>query len=132
MSSSQHRARRWILPVVNLRVFILPLLLILALPAVAQSPKPDLPAASFLQPPDTAKPLVLWQWMNGCVSKEGITADLESYKRAGLGGVQQFLVGGNQAVLDDPSVQVLNPKWRELMAFAIEECARLGLTFGTH
>lgn len=89
-------------------------------------------AEAFRQPPDSARPMTMWQWMNGCVSKEGITADLEAYQRAGLGGVQQFLVGGNQAILDDPSVQVLNPKWRELMAFAIEECARLGLSFGTH
>lgn len=89
-------------------------------------------AAEFLHPPDTAKPLTIWQWMNGCVSKEGITADLESFKRAGLGGVQQFLIGGSEAILDDPGVQVMNPKWRELQSFAIDECARLGLSFGTH
>ena len=111
---------------------MVPLLLTFTLSAMAQSPAVDPLAAGFLQPPDPAKPLVLWQWMNGCVSKEGITADLESYQRAGLGGVQQFLIGGNQAILDDPTVQVLNPKWRGLMSFAITECARLGLSFGTH
>ncbi len=79
-----------------------------------------------------ARPLTIWQWMNGCASKEGITADLEAYKRAGLGGVQQFMIGGAQAILDDPTVTILNPKWRSLMAFAIDECARLGLSFGTH
>lgn len=114
------------------RNFFALLSLTFALPAMAQSPAADPLAAGFLQPPDAAKPLVLWQWMNGCVSKEGITADLESYQRAGLGGVQQFLIGGSQAILDDPTVQVLNPKWRELMSFAIAECARLGLSFGMH
>src|SRR4051812_31290266 len=89
-------------------------------------------ADGFRQPPQSARPLVFWQWMNGCVTKEGITSDLESYQRVGLGGVQQFLVGGSEAILTDPTVEVLNPKWRELMRFAIEECARLGLTFGTH
>jgi hypothetical protein len=89
-------------------------------------------AEGFRQPPESARPLVFWQWMNGCVTKEGITSDLESFKRAGLGGVQQFLVGGSEAIVTDPTVQVLNPKWRELMRFAIEECARLGLSFGTH
>jgi hypothetical protein len=70
--------------------------------------------------------------MNGCVTKEGITSDLESFKRVGVGGVQQFIVGGSEAIVTDPTVQILNPKWRELMRFAIEECARLDLTFGTH
>jgi hypothetical protein len=89
-------------------------------------------AEGFRRPPTSARPLVFWQWMNGCVTKEGITSDLESFKRVGIGGVQQFLVGGSEAIVTDPTVQVFNPKWRELMRFAIEECARLGLSFGTH
>ncbi|MCX6896676.1 MAG: glycosyl hydrolase, partial [Verrucomicrobia bacterium] len=90
-------------------------------------------AESFRNPPQSAKPLIIWQWMNGVASREGITADLEAYKRAGLGGVQNFQIGGtNQALADDPSVQIGNDKWRELMRFAMDECARLGLTFGTH
>jgi len=86
----------------------------------------------FRQPPESARPLVFWQWMNGCVTKEGITSDLESFQRVGLGGVQNFLVGGSEATVTDPEVQVLNPRWRELMRFAMDECARLGLSFGTH
>ncbi|MEO5774923.1 MAG: glycosyl hydrolase [Sphingomicrobium sp.] len=93
---------------------------------------PDPLAAGFQSPDGDARPLTIWQWMNGCVSREGITADLEAFKRAGLGGVQQFMIGGEQAIIDDPTVKILNPKWRDLMAFAIEECARLGLSFGTH
>ncbi len=89
--------------------------------------------AGFRNPPDSAKPITFWHWMNGCVSKEGITADLESYKKVGLGGTQQFLVGGSEAVLDDPSVKVLNDKWRDLFKFAVSESARrLNLEFGTH
>jgi hypothetical protein len=89
-------------------------------------------ATGFRAPEGDARPITIWQWMNGCVSKEGITADLEAFKAAGLGGVQQFMIGGGQATLDDPSVAILNPKWRELMKYAIDECARLGLSFGTH
>lgn len=71
--------------------------------------------------------------MNGVVTREGITADLEAYKKAGLGGVQNFQIGGpNQVLIDDPDVQIGNEKWRKLMRFAMDECARLGLTFGTH
>ena len=90
-------------------------------------------AESFRNPPQSARPLIIWQWMNGVVSKEGITADLEAYKKAGLGGVQNFQIGGpNQVLIDDPSVRIGNEKWRELMRFTMDECARLGLTFGTH
>ncbi len=88
---------------------------------------------AFRTPPASAKPLIIWQWMNGVVSREGITADIEAFQRAGLGGVQNFQIGGpNQALADDPSVQIGNEKWRELMRFTMDECARLGLSFGTH
>jgi hypothetical protein len=88
---------------------------------------------SFRSPPVSAKPLIIWQWMNGVVSREGITADLEAFQRAGLGGVQNFQIGGpNQALADDPSVQIGSEKWRDLLRHAMDECARLGLSFGTH
>jgi hypothetical protein len=70
--------------------------------------------------------------MNGCVTKEGIVSDLASFQRVGLAGVQQFLVGGSEATITDPTVEILNPKWRELMRFAVTEAERRGLTFGTH
>ena len=31
----------------------------------------------FRNPPDSARPRVWWHWMNGNVTKAGITADLE-------------------------------------------------------
>lgn len=78
-------------------------------------------------------PYMIWQWMNGVVSKEGITADLEAFKKIGFDGVYNFQVGGtNQALANDPSVEIGNEKWQEMMRFSINECARLGLTFGTH
>ncbi|MBQ2344921.1 MAG: hypothetical protein II390_04850, partial [Prevotella sp.] len=49
----------------------------------------------FMNPPAEAKPIMIWQWMDGLITKEGITADLEAYQKAGIGGVQNFQVGGN-------------------------------------
>jgi len=77
-------------------------------------------------------PYILWQWMNGCVTKEGITSDLEAFKKVGIGGVQQFLVGGSEADINDPDVTILGDKWNDLMKFSLNECERLGLNFGTH
>ena len=77
-------------------------------------------------------PYTLWQWVNGCVTKEGITYDLEAFKKAGIKDVQQFLIGNTQADIIDPEITVLSDKWIELMRFALDECRRLGMTFGTH
>src|SRR5215211_4102824 len=45
---------------------------------------------TFRTPPADARPRVWWHWMNGNVTKEGITADLEWMKRVGIGGFQMF------------------------------------------
>ena len=47
----------------------------------------------FRNPPSTAKPHTWWHWMNGNVTKEGITADLEAMAEIGLGGAQIFDAG---------------------------------------
>ena len=87
----------------------------------------------FQNPPQEARPLMIWQWMDGVVSSEGITADLEAYREAGIGGVQQFLVGGPvQAIIRDTTNAIGTDNWRQLMRHALGECQRLGLTFGTH
>ena len=40
----------------------------------------------FRAPPPSARPQVWWHWMNGNVTKEGITADLEAMAAIGIGG----------------------------------------------
>ena len=70
-------------------------------------------------------PYTLWQWMNGCVTKEGITYDLEAFKKAGINDVQQFLVGGSEADITDPEITVLGEKWMELMRFALMNVSAL-------
>jgi hypothetical protein len=88
---------------------------------------------AFRNPPESAKPIIIWQWMNGLVSREGISADLEAFKQVGLGGVMNFQIGGtNQALAKDTTVKIGNEKWKDLMRYTMDECARLGLTFGTH
>ena len=44
----------------------------------------------FRDPPQSARPRVWWHWLNGNVSKEGITLDLEWMKRVGIGGAESF------------------------------------------
>ncbi|MDR2146608.1 MAG: discoidin domain-containing protein [Tannerella sp.] len=84
-------------------------------------------------PPEEARSWVLWYWMQGAVSKEGITADLEAMEAAGLGGAYLMPV---KAVPDPPfitpTVETLSPLWWEMIRFAFQEASRLGLKLGIH
>lgn len=84
---------------------------------------------NFLQPPASAKPHTWWHWMNGNVSKEGITADLEAMQRVGIGGLQAFEVSNG---IPAGPVAYMSPAWRGLMKHAITEADRLGLEFCLH
>ncbi len=79
----------------------------------------------FSNPPDEAKPRTLWHWMNGHVSKDGIRADLEAMKDAGLGGAVVFnMFWGRLA----PGPVPFNTKaWDEHINYAADEAERLGL-----
>lgn len=91
------------------------------------------PEQDFLSPKEEHKPIIIWQWMDGLVTREGITADLEAFKEAGLAGVQNFQIGGpHQIHVSDPTNAIGSEKWKGLMCWAMDECERLGLTFGTH
>ncbi len=48
--------------------------------------KADL-AAGFIAPPDSVRPGVYWYFMDGNLSREAMTGDLESMKKAGIGQV---------------------------------------------
>lgn len=80
--------------------------------------------AGFHDPPQSAKPHTWWHWMNGNVTKEGITADLEAMKQIGLGGATVVNVDCDIPRGDTP---FMSPKWREDFKFAVQEANRLGL-----
>jgi len=83
----------------------------------------------FQDPPAPAFPQVFWFWMNGNISREGITRDLEAMKEAGIGGVFNFDVG--TGVPKGP-VAYASAEWTALKRFAMQEAERLGLDFTMH
>jgi len=85
--------------------------------------------AGFRNPPPEARPWLRWVWMNGNVSKEGITADLEAFQRAGIGGAHIFHLDYG---LPQGPVAFLSPQWFDMCQFAMQEADRLGLQLGTH
>lgn len=78
----------------------------------------------FQAPPPEARPWVYWFWLNGNITREGITADLEAMARVGIGGV--LIMEVDQGAPAGP-VGFASPPWRALFKHACEEAARLGL-----
>ncbi|MEX0321690.1 MAG: glycosyl hydrolase [Puniceicoccaceae bacterium] len=116
-------------PVVAFRKFVPTGLLWLSLTLVGFSGTNDQLESGFLNPPDSAKPLTWWHWLNGSVTEEGITADLESMKRIGLGGAIMFNSSGN---IPQGTARFMGPEWLAMVDHTMKECSRLGLEFGLH
>ena len=73
----------------------------------------------FKQPPASARPWVYWFWLNGNITSNGITADLEAMKRVGIGGV--LIMEVDQGAPVGP-VDFMGRQWREL----VQACGRGG------
>ncbi len=84
---------------------------------------------TFQNPPTSARAQVWWHWMNGNVTADGITRDLEAMKQIGLGGFQNFDAGTG---IPKGPVVYLSPEWLKLKEHAIKEADRLGLEFTMH
>ena len=110
----------------RIRLFLLLAGLLLAsLATLAADPL----AAGFQAPPDSAKPQTWWHWMNGNVTKEGITGDLEAMKQIGLGGAEIF---NADCGIPAGAVKFNSPEWHELFTHAVREANRLGLQLEAH
>jgi hypothetical protein len=95
--------------------------------ALAASAAPaNLLEAGFQNPPASARPWVFWFWVNGNISKECITKDLEALENAGIGGVLWMEVSGSKWA-PAGGVTTLSPQWHDCMQWTVKECARLGL-----
>jgi hypothetical protein len=108
-----------------------------AAPAVRQVTKGEAVStgdleAGFRNPPSAARPQVYWAWMNGNITREGLTADLEAMARAGVGGALIFNLAGPHHLCDIPAgpADYLGPAWLDLMKHAASEAGRLGLELG--
>ena len=84
----------------------------------------DFGPAAFANPGAEFRPWVYWFWINGNVTRTGITADLEAMARVGIGGVLLMDVDPGT-----PPGDALfgSPAWRSMLAFAFDEAQRLGL-----
>lgn len=87
----------------------------------------------WTSPPEESKSWVFWYWMQGAVSKEGITADLEAMKETGLAGAYLMPIKGvPQKPFITPIIEQLSPLWWEMVEFAFKEADRVGVKIGFH
>lgn len=81
----------------------------------------------FENPPQSARPRVWWHWMNGNITKEGVTLDLDWMHRVGIAGYQNF-----DAALQTPQVvkerlSYMTPAWKDAFRYAVSFGADLGM-----
>ncbi|TWU28657.1 glycosyl hydrolase [Bythopirellula polymerisocia] len=107
---------------------ILTLILIISV-SITRLYASDALESGFTNPPSSAKARTWWHWINGNITKEGITADLEAMRQAGVQEAQIFNVN-----LGDPQgpAAYLSPEWLDLFKHAGLEAKRLGLELGFH
>ena len=102
-------------------------LLFAALPLQAQLSQED-----FRKPPLQARPGSFWDWLNGSITREQITRDLEAMKAGGMRGGEIWDV----AAAADPDGRVpagpafLGADSTQLIVHAIREADRIGLEIG--
>lgn len=92
--------------------------------SLAAEPGGDL-VRGFVEPPASARPGVWWLWMNGNITKEGLTRDIEEMARQGIGKVLIYDVGFG--VGPKGPADFLGPQWREMFKHAVAEADRLGI-----
>ncbi|HZI31667.1 MAG TPA: glycosyl hydrolase, partial [Candidatus Binatia bacterium] len=80
--------------------------------------------AGFKNPPPSARPWVYWFPLDGNITSNGITADLEAMRRVGIGGVLYM----ETDVGTPPGPAAFGgPRWRNLFKYICSEANRLGL-----
>jgi hypothetical protein len=86
---------------------------------------------AFTRPGSEAKPWVYWYWMNGNVTREGITADIRAMSEVGIGGAFLMCIGGpwERPGLDTAYNQ-LTPAWWGLVEHAFKEAEKEGIRLG--
>jgi len=87
---------------------------------------------AWAQAADT-RPEVWFHLIGGNASKEGVVADLDAIREAGIGGIQLFHGGWAENEKPWPGVTspipCLSEKWDDLIGFIADECAKRGLAF---
>lgn len=73
-----------------------------------------------------SKPWTRWWWFGSAVNEQDLTAALEAYQKAGLGGVEITPIYGVRGE-ESRFIDFLSPKWMKMFTHTLREAKRLGL-----
>ena len=116
----------------HLLVFLF-LFLFLIIISCSQPQKVKFDETGFKNPPPGVKIHTWWHWVDGSITKEGISKDLESMHNQGI--VQATIL--NVSLFNDrdfgtPKVLFGSDKWFEMFHWALTEAKRLQISLGVH
>jgi len=94
--------------------------------SLAQSASDSL-KTGFANPPESARPLVWWHWMNGNITQEGIKLDLEWMHRIGLAGFQTFDAALATPLVVEKRLVYMTPEWKDAFRYATTLADQLGM-----
>jgi hypothetical protein len=115
------------------RLVILILGLLLIVNSCNKQEQKQLSESEFKNPPANVKIHTWWHWLDGNITKEGITKDLEAMKEQGI--VQATIL--NVGLFGDRDFGVKKvifntPEWFEMFQWALKEANRLRISIGVH
>ena len=86
--------------------------------------------AGFKNPPHESRPMVLWHWMNGNVTKESIRKDLLWMHDIGLSGFFLFDAAYSTPQVVDTLLPYMSEGWKDAFRYAVALADSLGLEVG--
>lgn len=101
-----------------MKKYLLILVLFIAFSAQAQIQWPAIT--------QTTKPWTRWWWQGSAVDKKNLTAAMQQYQQAGLGGLEITPIYGVKGY-ESSFINFLSPQWMDLLQYTLQEANRLGL-----
>lgn len=72
------------------------------------------------------KPWTRWWWPGSIVSKPDLTANMEKYRKAGLGGMEVTVIYGVKG-MEDKFIKYLSPEWMDMFTYTLKEGVSLNM-----
>ena len=73
-----------------------------------------------------SKPWTRWWWPGSIVTRSDLTAAMEKYSDAGLGGMEIAVIYGVKGQ-EDKFIKYLSPKWMDMFTYTLKEAERLNM-----
>ncbi len=114
------------------RIFVI-LLLSFLVSCSNQTQEEKITSRDFLNPPKSSAVHTWWHWLDGAITKEGITKDLEAMHNQGITRATILNIGlFNGKDFGVPRVIFDTPQWYEMFEWALTKADSLGITIGAH